>query len=271
MSAITPVAILLATVAQLFGSSVDDWTAHVSNGPSHFTAHVDQLTLGENSIVWGEGSSGSATATGGPPSCGTGPVSDACVPEVHCQADGDRGQLVPVSQGIVGPFAPCEIAEPVEASSPEVTPGLVLRALRRIELPAARIVVQPPGGRTLVNFDTLFHTTAEPFTRTVRLLGRRVELAIEPASFTWRHGDGSSQSTRDPGRPYERGVPMEAYVSHRYAEAGVSVRPSVEVAYAARFRVDGGPWRDVAGTVSIGGPAASLRVVEGRPTLVGAY
>ena len=50
--------------------------------------------------------------------------------------------------------------------------------------PASTLVVQPPGGKTLVNFDTLFRTEAEPFTRTVRLLGHRVDLEITPASFS---------------------------------------------------------------------------------------
>ncbi|HEY0952439.1 MAG TPA: hypothetical protein VGD85_19750, partial [Nocardioides sp.] len=44
------------------------------------------------------------------------------------------------------------------AAPPEVTPGLVLRALRRVPLPASELVVQPPGGRTLVNFETNFYT-----------------------------------------------------------------------------------------------------------------
>ncbi len=44
--------------------------------------------------------------------------------------------------------------EDAVAAPPEVTPGLVLRAFRRIPLPASEVVVQPPGGRTLVNLDT---------------------------------------------------------------------------------------------------------------------
>ena len=39
---------------------------------------------------------------------------------------------------------------------PQVTSSAVFRALRRIGLPASELVVQPPGGETLVNFDTNF-------------------------------------------------------------------------------------------------------------------
>ncbi|RYP86820.1 hypothetical protein EKO23_07535 [Nocardioides guangzhouensis] len=161
-------------------------------------------------------------------------------------------------------------APAIEPATP-ITQVTVLRALRRIDLPDSRLVVQPPGGRTLVNFDTLFRTEAEPFTRTVRLLGHRVDLEITPSSFTWRHGDGTAQTTATPGRAYQRGVPMEEYVSHRYQDAHVTMRPAVDTTYAARFRVDGGAWRDVDGTVTISGAGVDLRVVEGRPTLVGAY
>ena len=164
-----------------------------------------------------------------------------------------------------------EVCTPDVDPATPITQVTVLRALRRIDLPASRLVVQPPGGKTLVNFDTLFRTEAEPFTRTVRLVGHRVDLEITPSSFTWRHGDGTAQTTASPGRAFRRGVPMEEYVSHRYEDAHVTMRPAVDTTYSARFRVDGGPWRDVDGTVTISGSGVDLRVVEGRPTLVGAY
>lgn len=208
-----------------------------------------------------------------PPSCLDAPDRDDCRRVEMClpYENSDTGYAVwSGSPGISFVTSSCEPEEATQAT-PEVTEPLVRRAFERIELPTSQIVVQPPGGRTLVNFDTLFRTEAEPFTRTVRLLGRRVELEIWPASFAWQHGDGTSQSTTDPGRPYEEGVSMAEYVSHRYADAGVTVRPSVDTTYAARFRVDGGPWREVAGTVTRPGAGTALRVVEGRPKLVGGY
>jgi hypothetical protein len=149
------------------------------------------------------------------------------------------------------------------AAPPQVTPGLVLQALRRIDLPASDLNVQPPGGRTLVNFETNFFTENGEFTRTVRLLGQRVELRIWPASFGWRFGDGSATTTSDPGSPYPH-----LDITHRYLDKG-RVSPSVDTTYAARFRVGGGPWRDVNGTVTIPGSPEGLRVVTARPVLVG--
>ena len=149
------------------------------------------------------------------------------------------------------------------AAPPEVTPGLVLRALRRVPLPASELVVQPPGGRTLVNFETNFYTEQGEFTRVVRLLGRRVELSIWPESFVWRYGDGSSERTSSAGSPYP-----DLEITHRYLERG-RVGVSVDTTYAAEFRVDGGSWRPVVGTVTIPGESESLRVVTARPVLVG--
>ncbi|WP_231482386.1 hypothetical protein [Nocardioides sp. URHA0020] len=114
-----------------------------------------------------------------------------------------------------------------------------------------------------MNFETNFYTEQGEFTRTMRLLGRRVELRIWPASFGWRFGDGQSQRSTSPGAAYP-----DLEITHRYLKEG-RVSPSVDTTYAAQFRVGGGPWRDVAGTVTIAGSPQSLRVVEARPVLVG--
>src|SRR5690606_30806224 len=62
--------------------------------------------------------------------------------------------------------------------TPRVTAPLVARALRRLDIPASILRVQPGNGRTLVNFDTNFFTDGDGLTRTVRLLGQRVDLRI---------------------------------------------------------------------------------------------
>lgn len=155
----------------------------------------------------------------------------------------------------------CDI--PTDAAQPEVTPGLVLRAFQRIPLPEAQLMIQPPRGRTLVNFETNFYTEQGEFTRTVPLLGRQVELRIWPATFRWRFGDGDVRETSSPGSAYP-----DLEITHSYRRRG-RVAPSVDTTYAAEFRVNGGPWREVAGTVTIPGSPQSLRVVTARPVLVG--
>ena len=55
-----------------------------------------------------------------------------------------------------------------------ITPGKVFKQMAKLAWPDADLVIQPPDGRTLVNFETNFlTTTTEPASRTVTLLGRR--------------------------------------------------------------------------------------------------
>ena len=146
---------------------------------------------------------------------------------------------------------------------------MVARAFRRIPLPESKLSIQPPGGETLVSLETVFSTAAEPFRRTVTLLGQQVELDIAPATFTWRHGDGSAQTTGGPGRAYGRGLPMSAYVTHAYVSLADALAPRVDTVWTARFSVNGGPWQDVGETVTIQGPPSALAVREAEPNLVG--
>lgn len=157
---------------------------------------------------------------------------------------------------------------PTEADAPrrpQVTPALVLNELRRIGLPTLQALTQPEG-ETLVNFDTIFYTRAEPFTATVRLLGQQVDIVAEATQYTWHHGDGSSTTTSTPGEPYP-----SREITYRYADADITVRPRVDVTYAARFRVNGGSWRDIDETVTIAGREGTLRVSEARAALSGNY
>jgi hypothetical protein len=148
--------------------------------------------------------------------------------------------------------------------APAVAPGLVERAFRSIDLPASELIIQPPHGRTLVNFDTNFYTEQPAFDRTVTLLGRRVDLRIWPSQFRWLFGDGAELPSTSAGAPYPN-----LLITHNYLRKG-GVSPRVDTTYAARFRVDGGPWRDVDGTVTVPGEPVRLEVVTARPVLVGA-
>lgn len=152
-----------------------------------------------------------------------------------------------------------------DAVEPTVTPALVLNEIRRIGLPTLQAMTQPEG-KTLVNFDTIFYTDAQPFTASVPLLGQQVDIVAEPTEYTWHHGDGGLTRTRGPGAPY----PAKDVV-YRYSDADITVRPRVDVAYTARFRVNGGPWRDIDDTVTITGPEGVLRVSEATPVLSGDY
>jgi hypothetical protein len=150
-----------------------------------------------------------------------------------------------------------------EEATPVVTPALVARAFQRIPLPALRAITQP-ADKTLVNFDTIFRVDATPLHRTLTLLGQRVELAITPSTYRWVHGDGTVDVTHTPGAAY----PAKDVV-HRYQQAEVTVRQHVEIVWTARWRLNGGAYQDVDGTVTTVGPATPLRVAEATPVLSG--
>lgn len=150
-----------------------------------------------------------------------------------------------------------------EATDAVVTPQLVAAALRRTPLPPSELIVQPPNGRTLVNFDTNFYTETAPLDRTIRLFGQRVDLRIWPSSYEWHFGDGATTATESAGSPYP-----DLEITHSYTTKGL-VGPAVDTTYSAEFRVNGGAWRPVPGTVTIPGDAVALEVVEATPVLVG--
>lgn len=157
--------------------------------------------------------------------------------------------------------SPCRDAAPqIVSDDADLTQADILRAVREIGLPRLDVRVQP-GTRTLVNAETIFSTDPVPFSRSVQLLGFDVDLDASAVSYTWHHGDGTSRSTASAGRPYP------AFdVTHRY-RAAQDVRPSVDVTYRVRYRVDGGAWSTLAQTITASGPATSLEVREAAPVL----
>lgn len=148
---------------------------------------------------------------------------------------------------------------------PQVTPGLVLDAIRRLGLPELTAQTQP-AGKTLVNFATIFYAEPEPFARTIELLGQQVDVEATATQFTWHHGDGTSESTASPGAPYP-----SKEITYSYTDAHTTVGPSVDVTYTARFSVSGGEWQDIDETVTIAGPSIPLRISEATAVLSGDY
>jgi hypothetical protein len=148
-----------------------------------------------------------------------------------------------------------------------LTPDMVRHAFERLAWPASPLVVQPPKGRTLVNFDTNFYTTnTASTTRIVTLIGQRVTIEATPTQYTWHVGSGSSEddfSTTDPGAPYP-----DLRVTYRYTRVG-DVHPRVDTTYAGRYRVGDGGWQAIPTTLTVPGEAVDLAVVSATPHLVG--
>ena len=146
-----------------------------------------------------------------------------------------------------------------------ITTAMVAREFRRLAWPSSPLVVQPPGGRTLVNFETNFSTSnTAPSTQTVVLLGQQVEIEATPTSWVWHFGDGASDTTETPGALYP-----DLEVTHTYVDADDAVAASVDTVYTGRYRINGGPWQQIPETLTVPGDAVELQVLEAEPVLVG--
>lgn len=146
-----------------------------------------------------------------------------------------------------------------------ITTAMVAREFRRLVWPSSPLVVQPPGGRTLVNFETNFATTnTSASTQTVVLLGQQVEIEATPTSWVWHYGDGTSDTSSTPGALYP-----DLEITHTYLDADSSVTPRVDTVYTGRYRINGGGWQQIPETLTVPGEAVELEVVEAQPVLVG--
>jgi hypothetical protein len=161
------------------------------------------------------------------------------------------------------PFEFCQ-PTPETEESVEITPSLVASILTRIEIPQAAIDIQPPNGRTLVNFETNFRTATTVFDPApIVAFSRSIEIHLEAAEYSWLFGDGQSLTTSDPGAAYP-----DLRVTHSYLRKG-TVSPRVDVRWVGTFRVDGGPSRTIPGSVTVAGTPVDLQVLTATPTLVG--
>jgi hypothetical protein len=148
-----------------------------------------------------------------------------------------------------------------------VTPGMVLRAMQRLSWPASTLVIQPPDGLTLVNFDTNFFTTSTtPITRDVRLLGQPITIEATPSQYHWHFDDTHNPeplTTTEPGAAYP-----DLTITHNYTRKG-TYQPRLDTTYTGRYRIGTGPWQTIPGTVTITGTPQQLQAIEAQPKLVG--
>lgn len=83
------------------------------------------------------------------------------------------------------------------------TPVLTGYDFARLPLTPSPVTIQPAGGRTLVNIDTITYTSADPQYLTTTVLGITLEVRATPTAWTWDFGDGTPPLVRTtPGAPY---------------------------------------------------------------------
>lgn len=197
------------------------------------------------------------------PVCGV-RVSGVCGSPLRCTTpDGRPGVLHAVTIDGEDGGRWC-ISEAEANDAGVITPGQVLRAMRNLDWPESALVIQPPDGLTLVNFDTNFYTTStQPVTRQVTLLGQQITIEATPAEYQWQFGDGQSLASTKPGAAYPA-----LTITHNYERKG-TYSPQLDTVYSGRYRVGSGPWQDIPGTHTVAGTPEQLRAIEAQPKLVG--
>jgi hypothetical protein len=189
--------------------------------------------------------------------CGNGGI---CVEHVECVENGEEGYIHDVFMDgtDVG-----DVCVPDNAVQEVDIRQLAIREFKRLDWPSSELTVQPPGGETLVNLETIFYTTnSAPTSRTVTLAGRSVTIEATPTSYAWHFGDGTIETTTSPGHPHP-----DHDVFHVYASTG-EVAASVSTTYAGRFRIGNGDWQQIPDTLTVDGAPVGLTILEARPQLV---
>jgi hypothetical protein len=189
--------------------------------------------------------------------CGNGGI---CTEHVECNEAGEEGFVhdVYMDGTDVG-----DVCVPVDDVREVDLAKLILREFKRIAWPASELVVQPPDGKTLVNFETNFYTLdSEPVTRQIAIAKQRVTLRALRSTYTFHFGDGTSTQSSSPGHPHP-----DLDVTHSYQQTG-KVAVSLDVTYAGEYRIGNGQWIAIPDTLTVAGPGQTLEVVEAIPQLV---
>ncbi len=141
-------------------------------------------------------------------------------------------------------------------------------------LPHPGIGTAPAGNVTLVNIETVLwvQTPADRTLGTVTLLGHRVTLRAHVQTVRWNFGDGTAGETSSPGKAYTDADPCRTaqcadYFGHTYLHTG-EVAIAAQLTWTGQFRVDGGAWQPIAGTVTAAATSETIRVKEARGVLV---
>jgi hypothetical protein len=113
-------------------------------------------------------------------------------------------------------YVPKKIVKPrvIKRATKVATPATSLGD-RLIELVPTGGVSYQPSFQPLVNVPVYFWCDLPGiFTTKVKIIGETIDVVMRPG-FTWSYGDGSFESTTDPGQAYPDGK-----ITHTYSKAG---------------------------------------------------
>jgi hypothetical protein len=143
-----------------------------------------------------------------------------------------------------------------------IEPVVTAEDFRRLPLPAARINVQPPNRRTLINIPTNLYADASRVVIPTTVLGQAVRVRATPMRFRWTYGDGEGLTTVDPGAPYP-----ELRTAHTYLRPGKRAL-GLTTTYSGEYSVAGGTWLPIDGLATVNSPGTALTVLAAQNELV---
>ncbi len=121
--------------------------------------------------------------------------------------------------------------------------AVALELLNHLPIPDIAIEANPATG--LVALPSWFWIDGydgSPISSSDALPGVSVDVEVEPLVYRWSFGDGTTAETTSLGQRY----PAESDIRHVYEQsslaAGGAYSITVEVTFAARYRVNGGAW-----------------------------
>lgn len=125
------------------------------------------------------------------------------------------------------------------------------------------IDLQPDTGWVLATVPTIAMAGDAPRLHAATLLGEAVEIRATASGYVWDWGDGTQTTTTDPGRPYPN-----ATLTHTFPRASDGSTVSLTTTWTGEFRVNGGPWHAIAGTITSESPPVELAIYDPRSRLV---
>lgn len=158
---------------------------------------------------------------------------------------------------------------PDERTPRTTTPVVTTREIAHL-VPGAAGRGMEPNGWMVVGLPTNFYADAAPSVVSTTLLGSPAEVRFTPVSFTWDHGDGTSTTSATGGARWASlGVAefSETATSHVYDQPG-DYTITLTILYAAEYRIGGGEWRALAGTVPSTAPPITASAKAAKTVLV---
>ncbi|TXK17134.1 hypothetical protein [Homoserinibacter sp. GY 40078] len=127
-----------------------------------------------------------------------------------------------------------------------------------------------PDGWAVAGLPANFHADPRPVTVSGTLLDLPAEVRFTPTRFTWDYGDDTSRTTSTAGTSWQRLQQAEftaTPTSHTYRKpATVNVR--LEIGYHVEYRLDGGRFVPIAGTLTRTAPPTTVTIVRADTVLV---